>query len=89
MLRQNERRPTVEQRNDGTRSEWVDDDRSRRLYYSNGSPSQKDRLTLGSCVHSFVIPVRRHTGITTTTCTLGEYSDAAVVSEKICNCLAI
>ena len=26
----NERRPTVDRRNDGTRSEWVDDDRSRR-----------------------------------------------------------
>ena len=26
----NERRPTVDRRNDGTRSEWVDDNRSRR-----------------------------------------------------------
>jgi len=26
----NERRPTVDRQNDGTRSEWVDDDRSRR-----------------------------------------------------------
>ena len=30
----NERHPTVDRRNDGTRSEWVDDDRSRRRPYT-------------------------------------------------------